>query len=136
MGVVMVKKKTMKHAITTLSIGIAAMTVTLAAVPNIAQASGTLSTIQHGRYQCSLPGDASGPSRIVVKDADFRIASASSYRSPEGRGTYMVRGKLLTFTRGPKNGEKYQLVGATALQKQNRDGTLSRLMCARVGAKL
>lgn len=99
-------------------------------------ADGMLTTMPHGRYQCSLPGDAAGPARILMPEAHFRIASASSYRSPNGRGVYIMRGKELTFTRGPKNGERYMRVGETALQKLEADGTLSRLLCNRVGPKL
>ena len=99
-------------------------------------ADGMLTTMPHGRYQCSLPGDAAGPARVLLPEAHFRIASASSYRSPNGRGVYIMRGKELTFTRGPKNGERYVRVGETALQKLEADGSLSRLLCNRVGPKL
>ncbi len=100
-----------------------------------ASADGTLTTMPHGRYQCSLPGDAGGPARLMVEEAHFRIASASSYRSPKGRGVYIMRGKELHFTRGPKNGERYKRVGDTALQKLDAKGELTRLLCSRVGPK-
>ncbi len=100
-----------------------------------ATADGTLATMPHGNYDCSLPGDASGLARIPVETAHFRIASASSYRSKDGRGTYIMKGKVLTFTRGPKLGERYIRVGDNALQKLNEDGSTSRLLCTRTGAK-
>ena len=101
-----------------------------------AHADGMLKTMPHGRYECSLPGDASGAARIQIEAAHFRIASASSYRSAKGRGTYIMKGKVLTFTRGPKNGERYQRVGDSALQKLDKEGNLSRLLCGRIGPKL
>ncbi len=100
-----------------------------------ASADGTLATMPHGNYECSLPGDASGLARVPVEDAHFRIASASSYRSKDGRGTYIMKGKVLTFTRGPKLGESYRRVGDNALQKLKADGAVSRLLCTRIGAK-
>lgn len=100
-----------------------------------ASADGTLTTMPHGNYECSLPGDASGLARRPVETAHFRIASASSYRSGAGRGTYIMKGKVLTFTRGPKLGQRYKRVGENALQKLKADGTASRLLCTRIGAK-
>ena len=114
----------------------AAMGLACTSMTAPALADGMLTTMPHGRYQCSLPGDASGAARIQMEESLFRIASASSYRSPKGRGTYIMRGKMLTFTRGPKNGERYKRVGDTALQRLNADDSLSRLLCTRVGAKL
>ncbi|MEP2736699.1 MAG: elongation factor P [Erythrobacter sp.] len=107
-----------------------------AALTAPAHADGMLKTMPHGRYHCSLPGDAASTPRILLEPAHFRIASASSYRSDKGRGTYIMKGKVLTFTRGPKNGERYKRVGDSALQKLDADGKLSRLLCSRVGAKL
>lgn len=103
----------------------------IAAVP--AAADGVLKTMPHGRYHCSFPGDAAGPARVLMEESHFRISSASSYRSANGHGVYIMKGDELTFTRGPKNGERYRRVGDTALQKLNADGTLSRLLCSRVG---
>lgn len=108
----------------------------LAALAVPAQADGMLTTMPHGRYQCSLPGDAASTARILIEPAHFRIASASSYRSAKGRGTYIMKGNILTFTRGPKNGERYKRVGDNALQKLDAEGKPSRLLCSRVGPKL
>ena len=107
-----------------------------AALSTPIHASGTLTTMPHGRYQCSLPGNAAGAARILIESAHFRIASASSYRSAKGRGTYIMKGRILTFTRGPKNGERYRRVGDNALQKLDAEGKPSRLLCSRVGPKL
>lgn len=111
-------------------------TLASVAVPTNVLADGTLQTMPHGRYQCSLPGDAAGPARILVEEAHFRIASASSYRSAEGRGVYILKGKELTFSRGPKNGERYKRMGENTLQKLNADGSLSRLQCIRIGPNI
>ncbi|MBI1403733.1 MAG: elongation factor P [Porphyrobacter sp.] len=101
-----------------------------AAVPG----GGTLGTLQRGNWQCALPGDAGGEAFVVVETESFRIGNASSYRSPQGRGIYLLRGNELVFTRGPKKDERFRLLGANTLQKLNADGTLSKLVCTRLGS--
>lgn len=106
----------------------------LAATPNEQTEGGPLGTMPHGRYQCALPGDAVGAAINVVETASFRISQASSYKNAEGSGIYLMRGKMLTFTRGPKKGEKFERVGSSQLQQVNADGSLSKLICTRLGS--
>jgi len=110
---------------------LAAGAIALAA-PAFGQDSGMLRTMPHGIYECALPGDAGGVAYQVVEEEQFRLRSASSYRSSEGTGTYIMRGSDLTFTRGPKKGQKFRKVGANQLQIINADGELGRLICTRL----
>ena len=93
---------------------------------------GMLRTMPHGIYQCALPGDAAGAAYDVVPEEQFRIRTASSYRDTNGNGTYILRGDELTFTRGPKKGQKFRRVGINQLQKLN-GGELTKLLCTRLG---
>ncbi|MEL7196950.1 MAG: elongation factor P [Pseudomonadota bacterium] len=107
-------------------------TQALAATPAIE--GGPLGTMPHGRYQCALPGDAQGAAIQVLESENFRIAQASSYKNDAGRGIYLMRGKTLTFTRGPKKGERFERVGSNQLQKIDGSGSLSKLICTRLGS--
>ena len=91
-----------------------------------------LRTMPHGRYQCTLPGDADGLAFVEVEDANFSIGTASRYISADGGGTYLLRGRELVFTRGPRKGERFKRVGANQLQRRNEDGSLSKLLCTRI----
>jgi hypothetical protein len=95
---------------------------------------GMLRTMPHGTYQCALPGDAAGEAYLVVPAEGFRIGTASSYRSAQGIGTYLMRGRSLTFTRGPRKGERFYRLGDNQLQRVDADGTRSKLLCTRLGA--
>lgn len=92
-----------------------------------------LGTMPHGNYECSLPGSADGDAWTSVEGADFRLSSASRYRSDAGRGTYLLKGDLFIFTRGPKRGERYLREGDNRLRKLEADGSKSRLLCVRRG---
>ena len=97
----------------TLILGAAAVTVL--ALPAFAQ--GQIGTIERGQYMCELPGDAGGQVGVHQPDEDFRIASASRYRSPQGDGTYLRRGNVVTMSSGPRNGTQYRIISATFLRK-------------------
>jgi len=103
--------------------------------PN-AMAGGELSTMTQGVYECSIPGDAADRPWIVVKESGFVIAGASSYRRPDGRGTYLLKDDVLTFTRGPWKGKRFERLGPTRLREIRPDGSPGILQCARVGAAL
>lgn len=92
-----------------------------------------LRTMPRGDYQCALPGDAAADAYDVVPEAAFRIAPASRYFSAKGDGTYLMRGRELVFTRGPKKGEQFKRVGRNQLQLMKADGSLSKLLCTRLG---
>ena len=110
-------------------------------LPGVAQAqsrinvpsSGTLGILQHGTYQCALPGDAGGRAFVDVPEEGFRIGAASSYTNPQGNGIYLLRGGEVTFTRGPKKDQRFLRLGNNTLQKLNPDGSPSKLICTRLG---
>jgi len=95
-----------------------------------AAAQGPIGTVEPGRYQCELPGDAAGPRGVVQEEAGFRIDGASRYSSGQGAGTYLRRGNVLTFTSGVRSGERYQVVSPGFLRKIE-DGKAGRLRCVR-----
>jgi len=98
-----------------------------------APSTGVLGILQHGTYQCALPGNA-GSDAFRVKPAEsFRIGTASSYVNDAGNGIYLLRGDELVFTRGPKKNQRFFRRGDNTLQKLNPDGTLSKLICTRLG---
>ena len=99
-----------------------------------APSGGLLGILQHGNWQCALPGDAGGEAFIEVPAEAFRIGTASSYESPQGSGIYLLRGTEVVFTRGPKKDQRFKVLGDNTLQKLNPDGSMSRLICTRVGS--
>lgn len=99
-----------------------------------APAGGMLGILQHGAWQCALPGDAAGSAYVDVPDESFRIGTSSSYISPQGRGIYLMRGTEVVFTRGPKKDQRFKALGENTLQKLEADGSLSKLICTRVGS--
>jgi hypothetical protein len=96
--------------------------------------SGVLGILQHGDWECALPGDAGGPAYVPVPAEAFRIGTASSYVNPEGSGIYLLRGSEVIFTRGPKKDQRFRVLGENTLQKLAPDGSLSKLICTRVGS--
>lgn len=105
-----------------------------AAGPLIAQDGRPLRTMPHGVYQCALPGDAEGVAFKIVDDANFRIKPASRYSTVKGGGTYLMRGRELVFTQGPKKGERFLRVGTNQLQLLKNDGAPTPLRCTRLTA--
>lgn len=98
-----------------------------------APSTGVLGILQHGNWQCALPGDAGGAAFIDVPSEGFRIGTASSYVNAEGSGIYLLRGDEVVFTRGPKKDQRFVRLGDNTLQKLNADGALSKLICTRLG---
>lgn len=94
--------------------------------------SGSLGILQHGDWECALPGDAGGEAFVPVPAESFRIGTASSYMNPEGNGIYLLRGTEVLFTRGPKKDQRFKVLGDNTLQKRNPDGSLSKLICTRL----
>ncbi|WP_370034066.1 elongation factor P [Qipengyuania mesophila] len=103
----------------------------LASPPAMAQ--GRLSLLAQGEYICALPGDATGAAWIVQEGREFAVTGGSSYRTEQGSGSYLMEGKLVTFTRGPMRGAKFMLLGSGLLQQVGRDGKLGRMRCHRAG---
>ncbi len=105
-----------------------------AAVPSGAQDGRPLRTLQHGTYQCSLPGDALNKAYQTVESESFRIIPGSGYRDADGaRGVYLLRGTELVFTSGSKKGQKFRRLGDNTLKRLKADGELDRLSCIRLG---
>jgi len=99
-----------------------------------APTGGMLGILRHGDWECALPGDA-GSTAFVPQPAEaFRIGTASSYESPAGGGIYLMRGTEVVFTRGPKKDQRFRVLGENTLQKLERDGTMSKLICTRVSS--
>ena len=98
-----------------------------------AQAQGPIATAERGAYVCEMPGTAAGKAGYEQPERNFRIESASRYSSPQGAGTYLMRGSTIEFTSGPRKGEAYQIASANRLIRLEADGTPSRLRCIRTG---
>jgi hypothetical protein len=94
--------------------------------------SGMLRTMPHGAYECALPGDAGGKAYRVVAEEGFRISTASRYSVNGDTGTYILRGDKLTFTAGPKNGERFDRVGENQLRRTDINGNRGNLLCTRL----
>ncbi len=92
---------------------------------------GDIGTLPHGAYVCELPGDATGAAGIRQEGEGFTVINASSYRTPQGRGTYLLTGDLVTLTSGPRKGERYHRLSGNFLRRMNADGTDSALRCVR-----
>jgi hypothetical protein len=105
-----------------------------APVPRVnAPSTGVLGILQHGTYQCALPGDAGGEAYRVLPEESFRIGTASSYVNDKGTGIYLLRGDEVVFTRGPKKDQRFIRLGDNTLRKLNPDGSPSKLICTRLG---
>lgn len=100
------------------------------------QSGGALKTMPQGVYQCGLPGDATGAAWYPVEGLAFTIVNASSYETERGRGTYLLKGDRLMFTRGPLKGLRFQRRGDFSLRAVEQDGELREIRCARMGAAL
>ncbi len=95
-----------------------------------ALAQGQIATVERGQYVCELPGDAAGSVGIEQPQESFRITSASRYVAPEGSGTYLRRGDVVTMTSGPRNGTVYAVISDGYLRKME-NGEPRRLRCIR-----
>jgi hypothetical protein len=105
-----------------------ALIAAIAASPAFAQ--GPIGTLERGAYACELPGDATGKAGIPKPDADFTIIGASRYSSAQGRGTYLRRGDVVTFTSGPRSGEAYAVISSAFLRRME-NGQPGELRCIR-----
>jgi hypothetical protein len=105
--------------------------VALAAIISVpVHAQGAIGTVQRGKYVCELPGDASGSAGIAQPNLNFTIKSASRYSTAEGRGAYLRRGDILTFTSGPRQGESFVIISPNFVRLLE-DGKAGKLRCVR-----
>ena len=94
-----------------------------------------LKTMPHGAYECAIPGDAGSPVWEPVEGAGFIISHTSGYRTENGRGTYLLKGKDLIVTSGPKKGERYRRTGDGELKRVAEDGRVTRFVCVKVASR-
>ncbi len=92
---------------------------------------GPISTLHRGDYLCEEDGDALGEAGIHQPTEDFTVLHDSVYRSTAGRGSYLLTGKLVVMTSGPKRGERYHSLSDGFLRRLAPDGTESTLRCIR-----
>ncbi len=102
--------------------------------PASAAPGGKLDTLPIGEYRCALPGDADGQAWIPLEDRHFTIGNSSTYRTPDGSGTYLLTGERMTFTRGPLEGMKFDRISSATLRWIDENGEASRIRCVRGGA--
>ena len=101
--------------------------------PLAAQVGGPLGTLTHGTYECSLPGDALAEPYEPIASETIFIIPGSTYTDAEGaRGLYLLRGRELVFTSGPKKGQRFRRVGDNTIKRLTDDGELGRLTCIRI----
>ena len=100
------------------------------AAPALAQ--GAIGTVERGTFACELPGDAGGQTGIAQPARNLTIESASRYSSPQGSGSYLRRGDILTLTSGPRQGESYAVISEGFL-RLIEGGQPGRLRCVRQG---
>ena len=101
------------------------------AAPAVAVQGGAIRTMPQGYYECAVPGDASTRAWLPVEGARFTIFNASSYETDAGRGTYLLTGKELVFTRGPLKGQRFQRISDNALRVIEDEGSLGQMRCVR-----
>ncbi|MEM6827285.1 MAG: elongation factor P [Pseudomonadota bacterium] len=101
--------------------------------PLAAQVGGPLGTLTHGIYECALPGDALAEPYDPIPSETIFIIPGSAYRDADGaRGLYLLRGRELVFTSGPKKGQRFRRVGDNTIKRLQDDGELGRLTCIRI----
>ena len=110
-----------------------AATLCLCGIASSVQANGPIGTLPQGRYLCELPGDAAGPASRPIDKAWFDVTNGSSYAAATGRGTYLLTGDDVVFTRGPMRGARFERVSPKALQRTNLDGEFAKMRCVRTG---
>jgi hypothetical protein len=95
---------------------------------------GAMWTLGQGRWTCEIPGDATAPP-TAQPEGNFSIIPDSSYTAVAGgRGTYLLLGKMLTMTRGPHAGQRFERVGGATLIRLGPDGKRLPERCVRAGA--
>jgi hypothetical protein len=111
-----------------------ALAIALISVATAAQAQGPIATAERGAYVCEMPGTAAGKAGYEQPERNFRIESASRYSSPQGAGTYLMRGNRIEFTSGPRKGETYQVIRSGFLRLIGASGAAGRLRCVLQGS--
>lgn len=91
--------------------------------------------MHNGRWQCEFPGTAAALPKAAPSEA-FRISPDSSYRTGDGSdgGTYLLLGRMLTFTSGPFNGKTYEAQSANTVLQLDANGRRTGIRCVRAGS--
>ncbi len=103
----------------------------LAAGPALAVPGGPIGQLSPGNFQCEQPGDAAGATGLRVPGEDFEIVNANTYRTSQGRGTYLLTGAVLEMTSGPKYGQTFHRISNGFLRKTDGTGADTTLRCVR-----
>ena len=93
--------------------------------------AGDLETMPIGDYVCEMPGDVTGPTGLHRPDEDFTVVTASSYRSGEEMGSYLLTGGQLIMTSGRLQGARYRRQSEGFVRKLDAQGSPSDLRCVR-----
>jgi len=99
--------------------------------PALAVPGGPIGQLEPSAWHCEQPGDAGGAVGLHVAGEDFEIVNANTYRTAQGRGTYLLTGNVLTFTSGPKEGAIFHRITAGFLRKTDGHGRDTTLRCVR-----
>ena len=92
---------------------------------------GPIATLHRGDYLCEEAGDALGEAGIHQPAEDFTVMHDSVYRNAVGSGSYLLTGKLIVMTSGPKRGERFRRLSDGFLRRLAADGTETSLRCIR-----
>ncbi len=97
----------------------------------LAAPGGKLGSLPLGHYSCELPGDALGPEGIPQPGEDFTVVLNSAYLVGAEHGTYLLTGRVVLMTSGPKRGTRYRRTKDGLLRRLAPDGADAPLRCVR-----
>ncbi len=103
----------------------------VAARPARGGLDGPIGTLHRGDYFCEEAGDALGEAGVHQPGEDFTALHDSVYRTSKGQGSYLLTGKLIIMTSGPKQGERFLRLSDGFLRRLAPDGTETALRCIR-----
>lgn len=92
---------------------------------------GKLDILEHGRWSCEVPGDASGAAYRTIPEGWFEVVNNSSYLNADGHGTYLLTGNQLRFTRGPMLGARFHRTSPNVVRLLNASGEPTDVRCVR-----
>ena len=95
---------------------------------------GPIGTLHRGAYLCEEAGNALGEAGIHQPSEDFTIIHDSSYETATGSGSYLLTGKLVVMTSGPKRGERFRRLSDSFLRRLAPDNSETTLRCIRTVA--
>jgi len=102
--------------------------------PALAASEGKLDTLERGTWVCEMPGDASTERGIPVPEANFEVTHSSTYRTENGRGTYLRMGDKVTVTSGPHKGQRFTVDSERMIKQLGPGDVETGLRCIKLGA--